>query len=62
MNNRSLMTLLNLVSSGDLRMVDAMRIAYPEEKAVIENMELREIFDRQMALAIQPGNNLTTRG
>ena len=62
MNNRSLMTLLNLVSSGDLRMVDAMRIAYPEEKAVIENMELREMFDRQMALAIQPGNNLTTRG
>ena len=58
MNNRSLMMLLNLVSSGDLRMVDAMRIAYPEEKAVIENMELREMFDHQRDSQL----NQATRG
>ncbi len=58
MNNRSLMALLNLVSSGDLRMVDAMRIAYPEEKAVIENMELREMFDHQLDSQL----NHATRG
>lgn len=58
MNNRSLMTLLNLVSSGDLRMVDAMRIAYPEEKAVIENMELREMFDHRQDSQL----NQATRG
>jgi hypothetical protein len=52
------MALLDLVSSGDLRMADAMRIAYPEEKAVIENMELREMFDHQRDSQL----NQATRG
>jgi hypothetical protein len=38
-------TILNLVSSGDLRMVDAMRLLYPEDKKTIESMELREMYD-----------------
>lgn len=36
---------LALVRSGDLRYVDAYRLCFPEDKAILENMELREMFD-----------------
>jgi hypothetical protein len=36
---------LALVRSGDLRYVDAHRLCFPEDKATLENMELRELYD-----------------
>jgi hypothetical protein len=33
------------IDSGDLRYVDGFRLLFPEEKAVLENMELRELHD-----------------
>jgi hypothetical protein len=36
---------LALVRSGDLRYVDAHRLCFPGDKATLENIELREIFD-----------------
>jgi hypothetical protein len=33
------------IDSGDLRYVDGFRLLFPEEKAVLKNMELREMFD-----------------
>jgi hypothetical protein len=35
----------SLVSSGDLRFVDAHRLLFPEDTATIESMELREMYD-----------------
>ena len=39
------MAVLDLVSGGDLRMVDAHRLLFPEDKATLDNMELREMYD-----------------
>ena len=39
------MAVLDLVSSGDLRFVDAHRLLFPEDTATLENMELREMYD-----------------
>ena len=39
------MAVLDLVSSGDLRFVDAHRLLFPEDKATLENMELDEMYD-----------------
>ena len=36
---------LDAVRYGDLREVDAYRLCFPEDKAILENMELREMFD-----------------
>ena len=33
------------IDSGDLRYVDGFRLLFPEEKATLENMELRELHD-----------------
>ena len=33
------------IDGGDLRYVDGFRLLFPEEKAVLENMELRELHD-----------------
>ena len=36
---------LDAVRFGDLREVDAYRLCFPEDKATLENMELRELHD-----------------
>jgi hypothetical protein len=36
---------LAAVDAGDLRFVDAYRLCFPEEKATLENMEIRELYD-----------------
>jgi hypothetical protein len=33
------------IDSGDLRYVDGFRLLFPEEKATLENMEIRELYD-----------------
>ena len=38
-------TVTAAIDSGDLRYVDGFRLLFPEEKATLENMELREMFD-----------------
>lgn len=40
---------LDAVRCGDLRMVDAMRLLYPEDKATIETMEINEMLDNYLA-------------
>ena len=35
---------LAAVRSGDLRYVDAYRLCFPDDKATLENMALREIY------------------
>ena len=38
---------LDVVRLGDLRYVDAYRLLFPQERAALENMELRELHDNQ---------------
>jgi hypothetical protein len=45
------MAVLDLVSSGDLRFVDAHRLLFPEDKATLENMELREMYDNHLPIS-----------
>jgi hypothetical protein len=33
------------VDAGDLREVDAFRLCFPEDKATLESLELRELHD-----------------
>ena len=33
------------IDSGDLRYVDGFRLLFLEEKATLENMELRDLYD-----------------
>jgi hypothetical protein len=40
---------LDAVRCGDLRMLDAYRLCFPEDKATIETMEINEMLDNYLA-------------
>ena len=45
------MAVLDLVSSGDLRFVDAHRLLFPEDTATLENMELDIIIENHLPIS-----------